>query len=244
LKFQIISYKFSLKFLFYYSVILNNKTIHIYNKQFTYSIRKSNRAKYVRVRINIDGGIELVVPRFVNLSTAEKFLLKKKEFLYKYFKLVNNRQNRYYYLGNEIEIISLDDVNLSVTGPILKGNKLFLYAQKALISFEDEYRRWLKERALEYIPVRAKELSEKHNLNYNRITIRDQKSRWGSCSSKNNLSFNYKLMYFNNEIIDYVIVHELCHLREMNHSKEFWKIVEGIMPDYKTYKQQLKSFFN
>ena len=117
----------------------------------------------------------------------------------KYFKLVNNRQNRYYYLGNEIEIISLDDVNLSVSEQILKGNKLFLYTQKALMSFEDEYRRWLKERAQEYIPVRAKELSEKHNFNYNRITIRGQKSRWGSCSSKNNLSFNYKLMYFNNE---------------------------------------------
>ncbi len=51
-------------------------------------------------------------------------------------------------------------------------------------------------------------------------------------------------MYFNNKIIDYVIIHELCHLREMNHSKEFWRIVEGIMPDYKIYKQQLRSFFN
>lgn len=223
---------------------MNNKTVHINNKQFTYSIRKSNRAKYIRIRINIDGGIELVVPRFVSFLTAEKFLLKKKDFLYKYFKLVNNRQNRYYYLGNEIEIIRSDEVDLSYNGPVLRDNKLLVNTQGTIANVEDEYRRWLKEQAERYIPVRVKEFSEKYKFNYNRITIRSQKSRWGSCSSKNNLSFNYKLMYFNIKIIDYVIIHELCHLREMNHSKEFWRIVEGIMPDYKTYKQQLKSFFN
>ena len=223
---------------------MNNKTVHINNKQFTYSIKKSNRAKFIRIRINIDGGIELVVPRFVNLRTAEKFLLKKKEFLYKHFKLVNNRQNRYYYLGNEIKIIKSNDIDLSYNGPALRGNKLYINAQGTIVNVEDEYRRWLKGQAERYIPVRVKEFSEKYKFNYNRITIRSQKSRWGSCSSKNNLSFNYKLMYFNSKIIDYVIIHELCHLREMNHSKEFWKIVEGMMPDYKTYKQQLKSFFN
>jgi len=207
-------------------------------------MRKSNRAKYIRVRINIDGGIELVVPRFVSFLTAEKFLLKKKDFLYKYFKLVNNRQNRYYYLGNEIEIIRSDEVDLSYNGPVLRDNKLLVNTQGTLANVENEYRRWLKEQAERYIPVRVKEFSEKYKFNYNRITIRSQKSRWGSCSSKNNLSFNYKLMYFNNKIIDYVIIHELCHLREMNHSKEFWRIVEGIMPDYKIYKQQLRSFFN
>ena len=207
-------------------------------------MRKSNRAKYIRVRINIDGGIELVVPRFVSFLTAEKFLLKKKDFLYKYFKLVNNRQNRYYYLGNEIEIIRSDEIDLSYNGLALRGNKLFVNALGTSANVEDEYRRWLKEQAERYIPVRVKEFSEKYKFNYNRITIRSQKSRWGSCSSKNNLSFNYKLMYFNNKIIDYVIIHELCHLREMNHSKEFWRIVEGIMPDYKIYKQQLRSFFN
>lgn len=76
--------------------------------------------------------------------------------------------------------------------------------------------------------------------NYTSITIRDQKSRWGSCSSRGTLSFNYRLIFAPPKVLDYVVVHELCHLTHMNHSKDFWNMVEGIMPEYKTYKTWLR----
>ena len=72
-----------------------------------------------------------------------------------------------------------------------------------------------------------------------RITIRNQKTRWGSCSSKGNLNFNCLLMLMPDKVLDYVVVHELCHLKQMNHSKKFWKEVERYMPDYKNYKKWL-----
>lgn len=76
--------------------------------------------------------------------------------------------------------------------------------------------------------------------NYTSVTVRDQKSRWGSCSSRGTLSFNYRLMFAPPRVLDYVVVHELCHLTHMNHSKDFWNMVERIMPDYKLYKSWLR----
>jgi len=76
--------------------------------------------------------------------------------------------------------------------------------------------------------------------NYTSITIRDQKSRWGSCSSRGTLSFNYRLIFAPPKVLDYVVVHELCHLTHMNHSKDFWNMVEQIMPEYKVHKTWLR----
>ncbi len=77
-------------------------------------------------------------------------------------------------------------------------------------------------------------------VNYGKITIRNQKTRWGSCSSKGNLNFNYKLYYMPERLMDYVIVHELAHLKYMNHSKEFWRVVETYYPSYKQCREELR----
>lgn len=77
-------------------------------------------------------------------------------------------------------------------------------------------------------------------VSYGRITIRDQKSRWGSCSSRGNLNFTWKLVLAPPEVLDYVVVHELCHRIEMNHSAAFWKQVERVMPDYQEHRRWLK----
>ena len=75
---------------------------------------------------------------------------------------------------------------------------------------------------------------------YTSISIRDQKTRWGSCSSRGTLSYNYRLIFAPPKVLDYVVVHELCHLTYLNHSKDFWNKVASVMPDYKVYKNWLK----
>lgn len=75
---------------------------------------------------------------------------------------------------------------------------------------------------------------------YTSITVRDQKSRWGSCSSRGTLSFNYRLIFAPPVILDYVVVHELCHLTHMNHSKDFWNKVASVMPEYEIHREWLK----
>jgi predicted metal-dependent hydrolase len=103
------------------------------------------------------------------------------------------------------------------------------------------YSAWLKHLAKNYLSERTTKLAGKYNFSVRQIRIRSQKTRWGSCSTSGNISLNYKLMKYRKELIDYVIVHELCHLREMNHSKKFWKHVEKIIPDYKLLKKELKA---
>lgn len=102
----------------------------------------------------------------------------------------------------------------------------------------------LADLALKVIPVKVKHYASLMNVQYGRITIRNQKTRWGSCSGKGNLNFNCLLMLAPDEVVDYVVVHELCHLIEMNHSKAFWGQVENVMPDYKKHRKWLKDHGN
>lgn len=108
------------------------------------------------------------------------------------------------------------------------------------IPISEEVRREGIERAKRIFPERTAYFAKRMGVDYGRITIREQKTRWGSCSSKGNLNFNWKLILLAPELLDYVVVHELAHRREMNHSKNFWKIVEAELPDYRERRRRLK----
>lgn len=98
----------------------------------------------------------------------------------------------------------------------------------------------LREKTRKLVTERAKHYAAIIGVQYNQITIRTQRTRWGSCSSKGNLNFNFLLGLTPPEVLDYVVVHELCHLIEMNHSKQFWDAVERTLPDYKVHRKWLK----
>ena len=100
--------------------------------------------------------------------------------------------------------------------------------------------RTLADRARQDIPQRVKHYACQMGVSYGRITIRSQRTRWGSCSSKGNLNFNCLLMLAPMQVIDYVVVHELCHRLHMNHSAAFWTEVAKIMPDYALWRKWLK----
>ena len=111
-------------------------------------------------------------------------------------------------------------------------------AEREYLSNEEIHK--LAEKALEYIPKRVSYFAKQIGVTYGKITIRNQKTRWGSCSSKGNLNFNCLLMLTPPEVIDYVVVHELCHRKEMNHSGAFWAEIEKVIPSYKEQVKWLK----
>lgn len=98
-----------------------------------------------------------------------------------------------------------------------------------------------KEQARTLIKEKIEVFNKIYEFRYGRIAIRNTKSRWGSCSKNGNLNFNYKIVFLPPKLADYLIVHEMCHLKEFNHSKKFWDLVRKAVPDYKELRKELKN---
>ena len=114
--------------------------------------------------------------------------------------------------------------------------------KKKLVQKSKELPKINKEEAKDKLGKRLSELAMEHNFQYNRISIRNQKTRWGSCSSKNNISLNKKLLHLPDQLIDYILLHELVHTRVKNHSQDFWNELETVVPNARTVDKQLSDY--
>ena len=147
--------------------------------------------------------------------------------------------NSILFFGTKYSLIYIDANHKEV---VVRNNLIQVYSkpsdqQKTLTDF-------LKNKLLVAIEKYAISLKEKHNLNFSKIKIMNNKSRWGSCSSKAVISFNWRLVFATEEIIKYLVVHEMCHIAEMNHSQRFWSLVEKLNPNYKLSRLWLKKHSN
>ena len=111
--------------------------------------------------------------------------------------------------------------------------------QQARIHLDAAQEKELRERARSVLAQRTAYFARQIGVTYGRITVRDQKTRWGSCSQTGTLNFNFRLILAPPEVLDYVVVHELCHRRQMNHSAQFWQEVAQVLPDYRKRKAWL-----
>ena len=113
---------------------------------------------------------------------------------------------------------------------------------KKLVQKGKELPKINKEEARVKLGKRLSELAREHKFQYNKVSIRNQKTRWGSCSSKDNISLNMKLLHLPDQLIDYILLHELVHTRVKNHSKDFWSELETVVPNARTVDKQLRDY--
>lgn len=218
-------------------------------------IRRSANIKFLSIRMAPGRGIWVNVPYGFSQRQVEKFLEEKREWI------VSNRAKMNVYeqdtgvglkIGAEIKTKS-HILKIAATGDAKAGYKIdgniitlsipestdFKRIEKIVQQFLLEV--YIME-SKQYLPGRVKYHAEKHGFKYARLSFRNNLSNWGSCSHDDNISLNIKLMKLPDEIIDYVILHELCHTVEKNHSAAFWKLVSKVCPDYGVLRGRLRKY--
>ena len=217
---------------------------------------KSKRAKRIIIRIKPFGGVKVSVPLFASYGSAENFVLSRINWIKKSNQKCLSQQNeqRVFEVGESystkhhlINFISHSEKELKVvkcekTISILlpdndtaKGSIIQDQIKKEVIKI------WRIE-AKEYLPNRLAQLALVNGINYGKVTIRNTKTRWGSCSHLNNINLSLHLMRLPEKLIDYVILHELAHVKVKNHSPAFWSYLNEICENAKLLDQQLKKY--
>lgn len=205
-----------------------------------YSIIFKNK-KNISIKIDNKKDIFVYSPIGVAYEYLDKLIIEKSKWIIKSMKNIekgNLVEDRLILLGEYYEIIRRKS-NI---------NKVFIEKDKVIIntvSLEKTYITklivdWYKKIATDIIGKMAMEVSDKISIKPSKIIIKDQKSLWGSCNSKKEIRLNWRLVLMPYPVMEYIIIHELCHIKHMNHSKEFWSLVNYYCNDYKKSKSWLK----
>jgi len=188
--------------------LINNamNKCQVSNQEINYELKRSKRAKRMRLSVFSDASVVVTLPYFANENLVEKFIREKSVWLFE-------------------KILHFKNIGTKKSLLRLGGKRDYLKNKKA---------------ARQFIEGRIALYNKIYNFSFNKIAVRRQKTRWGSCSSKKNLNYNYKILFLPLHLADYIIVHELCHLKEFNHGKKFWDLVAVTMPGYLAFRKELK----
>lgn len=216
-----------------------------------YTVRRSKRARRVRLRLQPDRTVEVVVPRSARVDVRD-VLIHHADWIIQHIETMPALTKRRWqdhetlmYLGVEYPLrltvtssraarLTFDDAQFTLHSPLESAHPDYIQVARSAALH------WFRAAAKATIVPLAREYAAQMNLAVNKIRIKNQKTLWGSASSKNNLNFNCRLMMAPEPIIHYVIIHELCHFTHMNHSKAFWTLVEQHDAQYKQHRKWLR----
>jgi predicted metal-dependent hydrolase len=224
--------------------------IQIGDKTITYKLERKNR-KTIGIKITNNREVIVSAPLHLSDEKVEEIIKSKADWIVAKLETVialspdepsnleilkflgqEYKLNKYESAGSTIKIIFNKSEFQAFIPRLLKDNR-----NERLRELLDK---WYRTQAKSILEDRTIHYAEKLKVKPKRIVIKDQKTKWGSCSSKGNINYNYRIVMAPVNVIDYLVVHELCHLIELNHSQRFWNLVESILPDYKERLAWLK----
>ena len=182
------------------------KEIEINQKKITYTLRRSHRARRMRLTINCEGSLTVTLPNsfFFGEKSAEKAIKEKANWILDKLEYFEKHRPKFFWKGSKKEFFGL------------------------------------KKTAEKLVAEKIRHFNQFYSFDFQKISIRNQKTRWGSCSKSGNLNFNYKIVFLPEKLADYIIVNELCHLGEFNHSPKFWNLVAKTIPEHKKIRKEIR----
>lgn len=230
-------------------------TIQFGNRSVAYSIHRSRRARRLSLRLDPSRGLVFVVPQRWRMETIDfdALLRERSDWVFRTLdrvarleraapKLTLTDGSTFSLLGKETTI-RVHCLAKKRTVVKMIGNELHVQTPNA---DPDHVRAaataWFRYVAAKIIPERVAQLNAPLGFHFKNVIVRDQRSRWGSCSRRGTLSFNWRLLLVPPSVMDYLIFHELAHLQEMNHSIRFWRLVQKLCPTFRESERWLKRF--
>jgi len=218
------------------------RVVEIDGETVTVRVRESSRASTARILIGPERPLEIIVPAGTADPRVDEMLAARRDWIASKRRCVSEVNNRPAQLGLGRpgvvwltgSAVAVERRDGALTRAHLAGARLIVTApddEHAVAAIERWYRR---EAATRLRDVASREAA-RLRLSYRSLAVRDQRTRWGSCSARGNLSFNWRLVLAPAEVLDYVVVHELCHLRVPNHSKSFWRALEAALPGWQRH---------
>jgi hypothetical protein len=218
---------------------------------FDFILKRSKRRKKT-ISLQISSAAEIIVsaPYFTKDFEINRFVQEKQNWIQQTIRkqkevLVQSRGKEFisgeyfHYLGGVYPLEVFFQQNLPA-GLVFWGCRFYLNCADSATRRKRYFIEWYKTKARQYLARRVDDTGRKLGLLPLSIRITSARSRWGSCSEENNLAFSYRLIMAPPDVIDYVIIHELMHIKEKNHSAAFWKLIESAMPQYKAHRRWLK----
>lgn len=210
---------------------------------FKYSLKVSARARYVRLAIKPYQGLEVVIPKRFPKKQIPRILQQHEEWI------TTQLQNHQHSL-QPVELpghvsITLTDTDFPVryepsSKPALRERQDHLNILHSTdLQAVELLRAWIRDKAKKVLNAKLEDVAGEFGFNYKKCIIRSQKSRWGSRSSSGTISLNDQLLFMPAQTVQYLMIHELCHTHHMNHSRQFWRLVEKYCADYKKHEQVL-----
>ncbi len=227
------------------------------NNLIEYIVEFKKNKKNVTIMVNGISGVKVTAPKSMNKTQIEEIVNKKASWIYKKWKEFEEKREQHHpklfepgdailYLGESFPLQingneTLKHAKLSFDGSVFIANiPHHLSTEDRKVVFENLFTKWYISKGHSIIARRLEFYCSIMKLYPTKFAVKQQKKRWGTCTGKGALYFNWRLMMAPIDVIDYVVVHELAHLKHFDHSPRFWKLVEKTMPDYKMKKDWLK----
>ncbi|MFO0388605.1 MAG: M48 family metallopeptidase [Alphaproteobacteria bacterium] len=216
-------------------------SIAIHNQTFPIVIRRHKTARRIVLRYQpLRGAIGLTLPRYATIRQGLDFIASKEEWIA--HEVLHHRHKIAFADGSTIPVMGVQHTLCHAGGRgtvTAQDNKLLVHGDAAFM--ERRVRDWIKHTAYETISSLAFENAKLLGVTIKKISLRDTGSHWGSCNASGRLSFSWRLAFAPKEVLEYVVCHEVAHLKELNHSKAFWQIVAALCPHWQASRRWLKT---